>query len=749
LTHLERLILQNCGKIRYFHPIRRLLETLKNLCVYGCSFADLPVELCGDDAGDNAIDRLRAHYADLELGAENDRELKLFILGNGGVGKTQLCRRLRDLPFDPTVPSTHGIQLERFPISLGEGQTVQVCFWDFGGQDIYHGTHALFLQGHAVFVVLWHPDCEGGETTEGGVVLRNRPLAYWLDYIRGLAGTDCPLLVVQGQCDRASARRQPAVPLDDFRYFKTLEFSARTDLGLDALRGLLKESIRNLLEDRPLHQIGVGRLQVRDRLRAMLAEDQELPPGERQHRTLSQNEFRVLCDQTGGKVNDPEALLDFLHRCGVVFYRPGLFEERIILDQAWALEAIYTLFHRRDVLPELYRDGRFTRAQLAEGIWRDMPVDDQETFLGMMRSCGICFRARNLSGDARRPKWEYVAPDLLPEWSQAKAQLLGRERQGEPDDQATVCYRFLHEGILRTFLSRIGEQAGDAAVYWKYGCWFCEERTRAILLVQSDLERREVTLQAWGQEAATLVERMLKTLRDIPVGHPPEVIRATPQVPLPERREGARGIEDLNIVPRSRLPDDGKRRVYLSYAWGDTTPEGRQREEVVDRLYERLRALGYDVIRDKNAMRSGDLISTFMKAIGKGDRVVVVLSAKYLRSVYCVTELHEIYRESRGQKDDFLRRIVPLTLADVSIGSIVERAGHARHWKKQRDEIQPLVAEGLLAPSDYEQWARICRWVMDVPEMLAHINDMLHPVGFDAIVADDFAGVKALLERNA
>src|SRR5207244_3046516 len=115
--------------------------------------------------------------------------------------------------------------------------------------------------------------------------------------------------------------------------------------------------------------------------------------------TLTREKYRALCERTG-KVTDPDALLDYLHRSGVVFYRPGLLEDRIILDQEWALEAIYTLFHRRHTLPYLYRDGRFTRPLLAGLAWQRYSAQEQETFLGMMRSCGICFRARNLSRDA-------------------------------------------------------------------------------------------------------------------------------------------------------------------------------------------------------------------------------------------------------------------------------------------------------------------------------------------------------------
>src|SRR5262249_49767306 len=143
-----------------------------------------------------------------------------------------------------------------------------------------------------------------------------------------------------------------------------------------------------------------------------LKEDLARPPAERQHRTLSRAEYRAFCDATG-KVSDPDALLEYLHRGGVVFHRPGLFEDRIILDQAWALDAIYTLFHRQRTLPYLHRDGRFTQRLLADLVWQDYSPEERQTFLDMMCSCGICFRGRNLARDPGRQEWEYVAPDLL------------------------------------------------------------------------------------------------------------------------------------------------------------------------------------------------------------------------------------------------------------------------------------------------------------------------------------------------
>lgn len=45
--------------------------------------------------------------------------------------------------------------------------------------------------------------------------------------------------------------------------------------------------------------------------------------------------------------------------------------------------------------------------------------------------------------------------------------------------------------------------------------------------------------------------------------------------------------------------------------------------------------------------------------------MIVVLSEKYLRSPYCMAELRYIYRQSVGGKEDFLHRIIPLSLTDA------------------------------------------------------------------------------------
>jgi len=587
LTDLQSLKLISCFRIRRFAPLKCLLTTLKELNLFGCKLDDLPTEVCGKSEYENVLDKVRAHYEDLKSGQRIDAEVKVLFLGNGGAGKTQLCRRLHGLEFDPSVPTTHGIQLGEMAFGLdGFQEPVRLNLWDFGGQDIYHGSHALFLHGQAIFLLLWTPELECQTAyQEGELSFRHRPLSYWIDYLRTFAGKDASVLIVQSQCDTREKRKlHPPAPVDDFPFHRSTEVSARTGLNLGILKESIKEAVRDRFDRRPPPPIGFGRVAVRDRLRQMLEEDQEREPVNRQHRLLERAEFDSLCNDLGG-VSDKVAFLDFLHHNGVVFYRHGLFRDRIILDQNWALEAIYAIFDRKKILPLLRGYGRFSRADLQALIWSGYTPEEQQVFLEMMESCGICFKVRELS----KSEWEYLAPELLPEWSDAQQQLLGRLRNDPPDATADARYAFLHEGILRGYLSKLGRHAQDAAIYWKYGCWFYEKTTNSQVLIESQWEDAaseagagEIRFRAWGENAESLIDLVIDPLRKLPVGQAPKIeqtkrirvqafISSSASVGLSDDAvfssgTQSAGLNQLQISSRSELPAKGTPEIFVSFA---------------------------------------------------------------------------------------------------------------------------------------------------------------------------------------
>jgi internalin A len=725
------------------------LESLEELSCFGCGFKDIPAEICGEYELDfDALREIRAFYTDLKPGAQPDAEVKLFVLGNSGVGKTQLCRRLCGKPYDESVSSTHGVQVGHFTLDPGgDLPVVRVNFWDFGGQDIYHGSHALFLQGQAIFLLLWHPESEQGEFEQQGVRMRHRPLAYWLDYMRSLTDEVAPVLLIQSKCD--DHRDKFELPTADLvgLSIHRLECSSKSGRGLDVLTAKLREAVGDLLREHPPHQIGRGRAAVRDRLRQMLAADLERLAAERQHRTVPWTEFDEMCAEAGD-VSSPEALLAFLHRTGVVFHRRGLFGDRIILDQQWALDAVYTLLDRAKTLPALRKYGRFTRRDLEALAWQDYSEDDQETFLGMMEQCGICFRVRQLSHD----EWEYAAPELLPEYTEVLRGLLaGRIPPGEADEKAAARYPFLHEWILRTFLSRLGTWAGDSAVYWKYGCWFYEGKTASPVLIRGqwdDADGRsgagEVTLQAWGKKSDEVLETLLEELQKTQVGQPPTVTRSR-LGPAPDNRPGgetrATGLERLRP---GTPPDDGRKLVAISYAWGvEGSDGGRDRGRFVDDLHPKLVEWGYEVLRDCSQLKSGDLISQFMVTIGCSRRVIVVLSDKYLSSHYCMTELYYVFQRSLEQEKDFTDRIVPLILGGVRIDRWEDQSDWVGFWNAQREAMEK---DGTNL-SNPDLFHRVTKWCIDLTKILGFIANMLTVRGADVIAADDFSFVRRMLER--
>ena len=137
--------------------------------------------------------------AKLVICQPND-ECKVLLIGNGKAGKSAIVNRLVNNDFDPEWNSTHGISLFRKRLA-----DYMINYWDFGGQDLYHATHRLFMQKNAVYILAWSLETEKDYTPhkieiEKDVFVerryKNYSLRYWLEYAKYL-GKDSPMNVVQ------------------------------------------------------------------------------------------------------------------------------------------------------------------------------------------------------------------------------------------------------------------------------------------------------------------------------------------------------------------------------------------------------------------------------------------------------------------------------------------------------------------------------------------------------------------------
>jgi internalin A len=128
-----------------------------------------------------------------------------------------------------------------------------------------------------------------------------------------------------------------------------------------------------------------------------------------------------------------------------------------------------------------------------------------------------------------------------------------------------------------------------------------------------------------------------------------------------------------------------------------------------------------------------------MDTIGQAHLVIVILSDKYLRSSYCVAELYDIYRRALGKKEDFLRRIIPLVLDDARIGAWNDRVVYAKHWETEFRAMEQNFK--YLGGADLMLYKAMKRWHDEVGDMLAYMNDMLHPHGFEHDRSSEIIGV--------
>jgi internalin A len=195
-------------------------------------------------------------------------------------------------------------------------------------------------------------------------------------------------------------------------------------------------------------------------------------------------------------------------------------------------------------------------------------------------------------------------------------------------------------------------------------------------------------------------------------------------------------------APVGHLVRAAPKQAFVSYAWGDDTAEGRTRDAAVEGLCTHAEARGVTVLRDTNVTRSGQKLSDFMKRLGRGDRVYILMSDKYLRSTYCMTELLEVWRNARMDDAEFRRRTRTFVLPCARIRTLSDRMDYAVHWdelyqsieaKIRRNGSRALGSEGAL---QHQMTARIAT---ETADLLSLVTNVLTPADFDAFLTYGFS----------
>ncbi len=704
LTQLQTLHLSN-NEINVF-PERFLLSLplLKQLYIHGNRINNIPKEHF-EGTNRNALANIRAYFASIKQGSIQNDEVKLIVVGNTTAGKTSLLRFVRESQYEQAENSTHGIALTRWPIPNSD---LRVNIWDFGGQEYYHATHRLFLDDHAVYVVVWEADTNTDQIlntdiylsgTQYSLLLEHFPYNYWLDSIRYYA-PNSTILLVQNKTDKTGIQ---GVPDDCFKptysvhppahYLSIVQANDHKESlhnpSWSAYKAFEANLITSLKTDAARHKLGIGWVAIRDAIRLLPAN---------QH-SMEFAEFNHFCQQAAASATPPVKFDSAVEMSGLLTYLSGAastvvyygddarLRNIVFLNPQWVTDTIYDIL-TYDIRDRRDKPGEFTRMHV-EQVLNDKGIGHlTDTFLELMKKgrFELIFEKPNCPD-------EYIAPQYLPDQYPDHKAL--EQLRPESFINFTLRYpRYMPKSVFIRFMVRYGNLAKN--VYWKYGIVLDKPSQRVV--AECKFRERLITLQIVdNSQAKAKAQELFDTLWYLSDKKPDiEVsVNGTDFVEIGElidcfndkettrikSKEGNRLyikdfqhlfskepiVEHEHMNPLSNVPNVTTPEIFFSYAWSDNNDAGESREKIVDELYESLKNDGYQVVRDKMDLGYKGLISNFIKRIGKGQIVIVAISDKYLKSPYCMFELLEIYRNARLEKDEFVKVIFPIRVESIAL----------------------------------------------------------------------------------
>lgn len=434
------------------------LSSLKRLDVSNNEELRLPAEITKSS---DAIKILSYYFRTAGQGASQPlNEFKLILVGRGGVGKTTLVHRIVTNQYK-AFKRTPGIKITKWPSKI-DGNDVRAHVWDFGGQEIMHGTHRFFMTERALYLVL----ISGREGTE------DRDAEYWLSLVKSFAG-EVPVIVLLHKWDDYRFELNRGLLREKFGgNLAFLETDSSTAFGISRLREHICELAKNLPGLKAAWPTEWRRIK------------EELPSQKRSWLTF--NDFRHFCTDNGVIESDAqEALADSLHDLGLMLsYRK---EETLrdfgILNPQWVTKGIYEILNSREL-----RDagGKFT-VKAFDGILpaKKYPRQLHPYLLALMRKFKLCHPL-----DDRGEK--HLIPELL---TKEEPNL---EAEFPPKECLGFIYRYdavLPEGLLPRFVVETYVHREPKHV-WRTGVVL--ERANCRALVRGDVQGRAITIRIAG-----------------------------------------------------------------------------------------------------------------------------------------------------------------------------------------------------------------------------------------------------------
>lgn len=623
---------------------------LRSLDVTGNPDLRLPAEIVEHDDATKILNyyyHIAAPDAWLPL-----NEFKLILVGRGGVGKTTLVHRLVREDYKE-FQRTPGISITKWPRKI-DGEEVHAHIWDFGGQEIMHGTHRFFMTERALYLVL----ISGREGTE------DHDAEYWLSMVRSFAG-EVPVIVLLNKWEDFRFEINRELLREKYgRDIVFLETDSSTGYGIPALCDQICAYAKKLPGLKAAWPAAWRRVK------------NELPA--QKESWLTFEDFRTFCqERLVDQPKEQELLAESLHDLGLMLsYRK---EEALrsvgVLNPEWVTNGIYKMLNSQSLRDS---SGRFSVKSFAEVLpENEYPLKLHSFLLALMRKFQLCHPLDNKGA-------QYLIPDLLTK----------QEPKLEADFPPEKCLGFIYlydtvlpEGLLSRFIVETYVHQKPKFV-WRTGVVL--ERANCRAFVRGDLQGRKVTIWVAGpstggrRELLGIIreyfERIHRSYEKLPItemvpipGHPN--VHVKHELLLKYQWHGRETIPvdidydlvdfsvkelldgvDLTNAPRINLKEAvqifggkaaGQLSLFISYSHKDDSYMDQLRAALVP--YERTGELEVwaDPLIEPGQKWEGEIFTNLDRA----QIVVLLLSNDFMRSYFCMEKelKRAVERKAKGE----------------------------------------------------------------------------------------------------
>jgi GTPase SAR1 family protein len=578
-------------------PIFTESEKLQELVLFNNPIKDLNTAILGTTENSNCLKGLKNYLEEFKRKKIKNTKIKLLFIGNSNVGKSNLVAALQGKETG-NLPSTHGACLYTYKI-----EDIDFQIWDLGGQEIYLGTHRIFLMAEGVQVLVYDLETESQSLSPDRLnpeePVRNIMKEYYYEKIKELSFSS-RIITVENKIDIQRSNSSFGYP-----HIKT---SVNQNIGIQALKTQIWE------EGKQLNLYGLEVPYFWNKVGEAI---QKLSSSTK---VISKESFYQICKENEVLEDGIESLLEFLHNTGVLFYKPEL-ENEIIIDLIWALQVIYKVFDRQSSFYKEMRDNQAGYSSIRtffndfDQTDLNLKIEEKWLFYKFLKSSGLCFPLESEEFlDTYIVFPEFLSnkkPEVVALWQLKMGNKVKIQKK----------YNFLPYYPLHNFIARFGKKS-QLNKFWRNGILiYAEKNDYSGFLIEADFQNHSITIEI-DESVIEWQQAIIDCIEDLDENNQGNWGVAAENTSSKQKEE-LDNLQNILFLESNKLQSNvEKKRIVISYAKEDI--------KELEKLEIYLKANNFNFWVDKKMSGTQNWNKEIEHEFENADGYLILLSAEYM-----------------------------------------------------------------------------------------------------------------------